>query len=93
LVAEFGDKPYPPTVLELLGRPPHPLLAFGVKSSDLAWPAERKPVARISRGGQWYTPSQLVEQERVEDAAAEWQSRHEEEVGSWPQLPDVDLWW
>jgi hypothetical protein len=60
-----------------------------VRPGDFAWPPARDREL-IQRGGQFYTRDQLAEQERVEDAAAEWQRSHEREVGVWPPLED---WW
>jgi hypothetical protein len=38
----------------------------------------------------YFTRAQLEKQLQVEDAAAEWQRRHDEEVGGWQQLGDLD---
>jgi hypothetical protein len=93
LVHEAIERARAADAVELLGRPPHPLLAHGKLPGDLAWPPPREREPFISRGGRFYTQDQLAAQERVEDAGAEWaKAREEGPAGRWPTLGDVDWW-
>jgi hypothetical protein len=71
-------EPRPPTVLELLGRKPHPLLAWGIRAEQPAWPAKREPEPRVSYGGNLLRASEVADAQRVVDAAAEWQRLRDE---------------
>jgi hypothetical protein len=71
-------EPRPPTVLELLGRKPHPLLSFGIRPDQPAWQAKREPEALVSFGGRLLTTAQLEAEQRVVDAAVEWQRIRDE---------------
>jgi hypothetical protein len=64
--------PRPPTWLELLGRRPCPILAFGIDENDLAWPIPREPEPLISVGGRLLTKKEVEAGQAVVDPSSEW---------------------
>lgn len=93
------SKSRPPTILELLGRKPHPLLSWGIDASDLAWPPPRERKMFVFAGRFYNFERDVVDELVVRDSAVEWQKAHDEETSGWPAaaygpfgLAGVDWW-